>query len=799
MVKTTEMLLLRLAAQRESIERENAFGKVSESIGESRWGRVPRYPIAEHPRLLIRQRNLPLIRERIAEGDKISERFLALSEIELESEGRLAEVVHHGINATVLIANIHNFDVFPLEVIMAKALRYLTDGDPRYGYAAILYLKNYLLTLDIRQIASDQCRQYGHLMFVSAIVYDWCYDLLTEADREQIIAGVEHRICRMRNDMTPREGQVVLEVGFPPAGQGAVVGHGSEGQILRNYLAFATAIYGENDSWWEYIAARVYNDYVPPRNYYYATGVACQGPYYGMVRTLSDLFSAWILLSATDENPYVGMEKIIRGFLSYEYADGMLFSDGDGHAGDGSDAVIFRHHAYMSAYLFGDRHMLAWAEYLDGRTTDGFEGSLAGLNVSTLVALRGLCRLTAEADRYAGMDLITYNPAPLGQYVVKSSRDRDSAAVFLRGKERTTGNHEHADTASFEIYYKGMLTNKGGVYKNYGHAQTMFYYRCSISKNTLILFNPDKCDPESDVRETKWYSGSQRRPPEPATLGILMNPVYDMSKTLGHAHAYKANGTPDYAYIASDCTLAYPADDASYVERRMLTVYTDDPDFPMVLFVCDDVEAASPRIEKRFLLQITSPDAPKIDTERGEIMTEKDEGRLVLRSFSKGVSFRAVGGRNEGDYASSKSMNYAIEGRQCAAMTESSDDGHFGRVEIVASKRSSAVAFLNLLYVTDRGQEKDPPASTRLDGKGCVGMTFGEITALFATARGGAIDPIEIALSAPCRLFVSGLAEGNWQAMLDGEPIASADLSRDSAILTLSLPRPGSLTLTRIV
>ena len=798
-MKTREALLLRLAAQREEIENKGAFGAITENIGESLWGVAPKKPIAEHPRLLLTKDKLSRLKALMTLRHPVIERFLELSDTELEGEGVLPEVTHHGINATVLVANIHNFEVLPLEIILAKALRYLASNDAAYGYGAILYLKNYLLTLDIRQIASDQCRQYGQLMFVSALVYDWCYDLLTDLDKTQIIAGVEHRICRMRNDMTPREGQVVLEVGFPPAGQGAVVGHGSEGQILRNYLAFAAAIYGENNSWWDYIAARVYNDYVPPRNYYYKTGVACQGPYYGMVRTLADLFSAWLLQTATGENPYVGMENIIRGFLSYEYADGMLFSDGDGHAGDGSEDTIFTHHAYLSAYLFADADMLAYAEHLREKCGTLFEGSLAGLNVATFVALLSTCDLSPSDNRYAGMELITYNPAPLSQYIVKNKRTSDSAAVFLRGKERTTGNHEHADTASFEIYYKGMLTNKGGIYKNYGHAQTMFYYRSSISKNTLILFSPDKCDPESDVRETKWYSGSQRRPGEPATLQILLDPVYDMSKTLGHAHAYKDSGTPDYAYIASDLTLAYPADDASYVERRMLTVYTDDPDFPMVLFVCDDVEASSPRIEKRFLLQITSPDAPKIDTERGEITTEKDEGRLVLRSFSKGVSFRTVGGRNEGDYASSKSMNYAIEGRQCAAMTESSDDGHFGRVEIVASKRSSAVAFLNLLYVTDRGQEKDAPASTRLDGKGCVGMTFGEITALFATARGGAIDPIEIALSAPCRLFVSGLAEGNWQAMLDGEPIASADLSRDSAILTLSLPRPGVLTLTRSV
>ena len=796
-MKTAESLLLRLAAQREEIENKAAFGEITENIGESLWGVAPKKPTAEHPRVLVRREHLPQIRKLLADADPANARFFELSDTELENEGRLSEVTHHGINQTVLVANIHNFEGLPLEIIAAKALRYLASDDARYGYGAILYLKNYLLTLDIRQIASDQCRQYGQLMFVAALVYDWCYDLLTELDKTQILAGVEHRICRMRNDMTPREGQVVLEVGFPPAGQGAVVGHGSEGQILRNYLAFAAAVYGDNNSWWDYIAARVYAEYVPARNYYYKTGVACQGPYYGMVRTLADLFSAWLLVSATDENPYVGMENIIRGFLSYEYADGMLFSDGDGHAGDGSEETIFLHHAYLSAYLFGDAEMLAWAEHLRSKSSTVFEGSLAGLNVATFVALRGLCDLSPAPDRYKDMELVTYNPAPLSQYIVKNKRTSDSAAVFLRGKERTTGNHEHADTGSFEIYYKGMLTNKGGVYKNYGHTQTMLYYRTSISKNTLILFDPEKHDPESDVRETRWYSGSQRRPGEPRTLEVLLDPIYDMSKTIGHDAAYKADGTPDFAYIASDMTCAYPADTAAYVARRMLTVYTEDPDFPMALFVYDDVEGVSPRIEKRFLLQITASDAPTVDEEKGEIITEKDGGRLVLRSLSGKVALRPVGGRNEGEYASSKSMNYAINGVQCAAMTESSDDRHWGRVEIVSTSRHARSTLLNLLYVTDRGQTKPAPASSRIDGEGCVGMTFGGSTAIFATSREGATEPLSIALDAPCRTFVSGLAEGSWIISLDGKTVATALVSPESGLLAFDAPEAGVLTLTR--
>ena len=61
-------------------------------------------------------------------------------------------------------------------------------------------------------------------------------------------------------------------------------------------------------------------------------------------------------------------------------------------------------------------------------------------------------------DRYEGMDLINYNGSPLGQYVAHEAFGvYDSAAIFMRIKERATANHEHSDAGTFEIYYKGNL------------------------------------------------------------------------------------------------------------------------------------------------------------------------------------------------------------------------------------------------------------------------------------------------------------------------------------------------------
>ena len=156
-----------------------------------------------------------------------------------------------------------------------------------------------------------------------------------------------------------------MEVGFPPSKQGIVEGHACEFQILRDYLSFAVAVYGDNDSWYEYIAGRVYNDYIPFRDYYYSNaGVVHQGTGYGVGRYSCDLYSAWILEVATGENPYGDcLAKGGWGLFNYEVTPGYIFNDGD-KTGDWKAQVDGYYTAYLIAYLYSDSDMMAMADYL---------------------------------------------------------------------------------------------------------------------------------------------------------------------------------------------------------------------------------------------------------------------------------------------------------------------------------------------------------------------------------------------------------------------------------------------------
>jgi len=784
-----DAVLSKLETQRDKITLESLFGTSTANIGTGEWNIPANSPLDEHPRLLITSSNLSTLKKALRTNDANSEAFKKLVGSTIVDDGVLPPAKYKGDNATIGGANVHNFDSNWLEIIQAKALAYLIYEDEYYGYQAILYMKNYLLSLDIQQIASDQCRQYGFVMFTAALVYDWCYDLLTDVDKEQLIAGVEHRICRMTNNAGK-----AMEVGFPPSGQGVVVGHGSERQILRDYLSFAVAIYGDNDSWWNYIGGRVIDDYIPARNYYFQSGVVHQGTEYGSGRHISDLYSDWILTVATGKSHYDdGIKTALNGFLGYEFAPGQLFDDGDGHSKNYSEAASFVSHGFILAYLYENDAMLAFAEHYWG--DKAMEANISNLTVPLLVALRGLCELEPAADMREDLELIQFNGSPLGQYVIRAAwDDPSSAAVIMRIKERTTGNHEHGDSGTFEIYYKGMLTSGGGTYNVYGATQTAEYYRKTISKNGLIIFDSTKWT------ASNWYSGSQRRTSEPSTLSALLGSTFEMGVVTGREHGYSdaAKSQPLYAYIAGDITKAYDTGTVDYVGRRMLTVYTGDEEFPMAFFVYDDITSDKAEFKKSFLLQITSPNAPTVNAEKGTIITENGDGRLVLNCLNNDdVEFKLAGGRNSGKYSAKDSKNYLINGVQCVPNSNTADDGHWGRVEIVSTKNSKDASFMNLLYVTDRGNDSTPGIK-EISGTGVTGGMFDrKIVALFATSRTRAVSELSCTVigDGERSYYVSGVAAGEWEITVDGTSYGTATATEEGGLLTFTAPA-GALKIT---
>ena len=811
-------LLPKYEALRNEIKNKKSgydLGSVDKSIGtpNSSWNATLPQITQDHPRLLVTKDTLPTVRKALQQNNATNKRFYELLDADISTinNGKLgtAQKDYDGR------PGLHNYRKDYLEFIQIKALGYLVEGHELYGIQAIHCMKQYLRTLDIQYINSNMEREYGNVMFTGALVYDWCYDLLTKEDKTQLMAGIQNRTakgtCGDPSYTTTTHYKWKMSVGYPPTKIGAVSGHGSERQVLRDYLSAAIAFYGDNNSWWEYIGALVYSEYVPVRNYYFQSGISQQGTgVYIYGRHISDMYSAWMLKTATGTQPYENLDKTIRNFLGYECAPGLIYSDGDGTYATKATTKL-RALTYISAYLFADEPMLAQARYLTSSSFK-FASDTIELTSAMYVALCGLADIEPAEDRYEGMPLIQYNGSPVGQYITHQAwNSASSASVFMKIKERSTANHEHADAGTFMIYYKGMLTADAGVYKGYSSDHTRYYHQATVGHNGLLIFDSSKSDTTSTNKATKWYSGGQIWPKEASNLTELKSETYLTGKVIGRGHGYydDAKTQPKYAYIGGNITYAYDEATVDFVGRRMLTVYTGDEKVPMVFFVYDTITADSANYAKKFLLHITSPDAPTVNSTKKTVTTENGDGQLVLTCLSDNVSFKGVGGRtmSNGVYSPTSSKNYLINGVQNSV---DYDDKTWGRVEITSTASTKSAKMLNVIYVTDKGNtayyasKPITNVSTNILSAGDVeGAVFNKsVVAVFAKkniASSGAYISGTISFktegNTSMQYYVDGLAGGNWQIKVDNKVVTTA--TSTSGILTFTAPA-GTVTLTKV-
>ncbi len=791
-----------------------SFGTPSSSIGsvsDASWHTssvtLPTVSSA-HPRLLVTSDSIPTIRKALEESNPTNERFFALLDMNVaekrvyDDSGEPVDTVvdgkaNGGINSGKLGTakdgffgrpGVHNYDGYYLEVIQVKALGYLIDGHELYGKQAIHCMKQVLRTLDIQKINSNQEREFGNVMFTAALVYDWCYALLDAEDKNQLIAGVEHKVANVTNGYGTS-----FSVKFPPTKVGAVSGHGSERQVLRDMLAASIAFYGDNNSWYNYIGTLVYEHYVPVRNYYFRSGISQQGVgTYVSGRHIADMFSAWMLKTSTGSQPYEGIDKTVRNFLGYETTPGKIYTDGDG-TGLQQNNYEFRALAYMTAYIFEDEAMLAQARSMRPTVAFGSDKRIdltIELHSALYVALTGMCDITPAEDKYEGMPLIQYNGSPVGQYVTHEAFGvKDSASVFMKIKERTTANHEHADAGNFMIYYKGMLTADGGVYNGYSGAHTRYYHQATVGHNSILVYDSSKWDYDSTDLATKWYSGGQRWPNEASTLSELKGDTYKTGDVIGNRHGYydSAKTQPKYAYLNGNLAYAYPSETVDSLGRRMLVVYTGDEDVPMLFFVYDTIGATSANFEKKFLFHIASSSAPTINTTNKTVTTVNGDGKLVLTAISQDTKLSSQGGA---------SKNFLINGNQNAT-TNGTDTGSWGRVEVVATNNSKSSKMLNAMYVTDATNDTayamksitnvSSYQSSLGDFEGAV--FNGKVAAVFAKkdvtgGRNGTVSYMNKGQhyfttegSGTMQYYVDGMAAGNWQITVNGKSYGTVNAS----------------------
>ena len=730
---------------------------------------TPIYPeIGEHPRVLVNAEMIASIIEQMKETDTLAEKtFWQRADSEIANDAKLPPASSSGIRG------FNNFDLGILGVIQAKAFAYLISGDELYAYEAVYAMKNYLKTLDVQYITSDGTREFGYCMYIAACVYDWCYDILSEDDKFQITAGVEHILCRgtMAQPDKGSYGGVKMEMGFPPTAQGAVCGHGSERALMRDYLSMAIAIYDEEPSWWDFCAGRYYKDYVPVRELFYDSGMIPQGmSEYASGRYMSDLYSAMLIKAVSGDIPFDNdMRDVVITMASYETYSNNIFSAGDHRLDKDTFATQMGYCAMMSAYLFEDPVALDIAVRCGHGYTVFYGGTFNLSPVEALVCLQN--KIDPISLKYDEMNTIVYNGGIFGQIIARNKWNSLSAvAVLMKIGVRHTANHDHYASGSFQIYYKGMLTSDTGVYDSYGTTHHTKFHKATVSHNSLLIYNPALAD--------TYYVGGQRDGfTEPKTYDAWMRENYKTGEVLGYSYGYDQQGNSKYSYISGDISSAYNPETVDFVGRTMLSVFTGDEYFPMVFFVFDRIDAISPDFKKTFLLQITSPDAPVV--EGNTVTTVNGDGKLVLQSLIGADSITAIGG---------KGQNYLVNGTQ---LTSNNDDNTWGRVEISPNTGNNSDVMLNVMYVTDKN-EKQTLTSALLDVStgNASAAKIASTVAVFANGNIPETSPISFTNEGDgiFEYYVGNLASGTWIVKLNGEKLGSVYAANDAKMVTFKAP-----------
>lgn len=685
----------------------------------------------------------------------------------------------------------HNYDYEMILDIQAKAFAYAITKHELYGYEAIYMIENYIKTLDIYWMYSDQCREFGLVMFVAACVYDWCYDLLSDEDKFRIIAGVEHRICRGevegKHNIGPSSWGCKMEMGFPPYKQGALTGHGAENQLQRDYLSFAIAIFDEYPEWYEFIAGRFYEQYVEVRSHYYTAGIFPQGTGgYNMGRFTSDLYAAILLYAATGENPYKeeDMRRVLYGLIApvTDIGKNTVFPAGDFYA-----TLVPRLRLGMvpilSSYLFNDGTARAFAK---GKGEfSGFGAGLDTLTPATLLIYSSRGTKT-EPDPYSKFPLINYNGGWYGQTIARKSFSEDSPISLMKVQCRTTANHDHNAAGTFQIYYKGTLTGDMGDYTGvaYGMTHCVHFMRSTVAHNGILVYNPalkaEKLEYDERGRATNaaayYYCGAQRRNfGEPKSYESWTSDLYKTGELLAHSEGCGRDGKPLYTYISGDNTSAYDSVTVGYVRRSMLTVFTEDKEAPMVMFVSDRIDSKDESFKKTFLLQNPTVNAPVINEKAKTVEINNGKGKLLLTNILGCDKIEAIGGSDDSiEDEKCRRRNYVVNGEQLHFYMENPgvtpvDGDTWGRVELsTVGEKSTLMTSVMQVADIDASVQHPERISVTAGGRAVLeGARVGKITALFAADKEPLSESFTLDVQEDTDLYVAGVAAGSWQ--IDGK------------------------------
>lgn len=708
----------------------------------------PVYPTkGKHPRVMVSSHNIDRIRENLEKPQNASAYRSYLEYYKKEMTGEYSG---------------NTFEL--LTRIEAKAFRYLMTGEELYGYQAIYNIKNAILTAE--HIEIDPYRAYGLTMYVAACVYDWCYPIMTELDREQIVRGAINLLAKR------------MEVGCPPAKEGAIAHHTVECQILRSYLSFGIATYDEHPEIYEFVAGRLYNDIVPAQNFMLGSEKHWEGAYYAPFRFCNLLDAQYLILAMSEGEAEMfnakSLHTVANTFMDFTlpgltYDRIHVFEMGDVAA---STFIDYFSSCFFASNMFSDGKLKGFSYNHFHHATD-FDKTIDNTYVSAVRYLILNDPDLEPTDPFEGRELVKITKFPGSAIFARSAwNDKNAPAVYMTMPEFYSASHSHAEAGSFQIYYKGMLASDSGYYTTHGIGHHAAYTRQTISANSILVYNP------GFIVEGGWrdhvYSGGQSlrqditRIIAPYTLESAMecasmNQLTVLGKAADTTDGYR------FSYIAADMTRAYDEQTVDEVTRHMLSVMTDDEAHPMVFVTFDRITAKRSHFKKTALLH--SQSAPTVSDDGTVIITnvkDGNNGKLVAQSLLTDMTVNVFGDGNGAEYT--------IQDTVFKPRSYNYDDPDY-RIEFSPKQPKATDLILILMYVTDADNCETPVKATDISTDVLSGALLFDRALMFVKSKDRLADSFEVKLpdtSGKVDVYVAGVKCGAWQTS-DGQELSVKD------------------------
>ena len=714
----------------------------------------PVNPPNEHPRVLFRKSDVERIRENMKKEQN-------LNAVEWLNKMK-AEPVDGFLNNT--------YNLQMLIKIEAFAFDYAINGNEESGHIAVEAILNYLDTCSVES-SGNAARNGGKVIHVASEVYDWCYDLLTSKQKNKIIDACEV----FANGM---------EIGWPPTKQGAVVGHGSEAQLLRDLLAFAIAVYDERPDIWQVVGGRFYQEYVPARNYFNKSHYNMQGDSYGLYRHIWDSWSHVLIKGMGAPDPYItdDLYKVSYGMIYMRRPDGQYLRDGDSALDTNKMWTYWtdRSTSYSLDSAIGAD------PYLKGefaKQQKDFKGFYEDSAVMTLVINDPDVPIKSPDN----LPLSRYFGNPTGMSIARTGWgdgvDCDSVVAQMKIGGMKVNNHQHSDAGHFQLYYKGILASDSGVYQGatseritggttYGSIHYNMYMTKAIAHNTMLVFDPSEPQANS-TSPANINDGGQRAINNYSEFSTL-DEVFANDAQVATVEKQEIDPsspiTPAYTYLKGDITKAYTAKMQEF-KRSFMFLNLFDEDVPGALIVFDKVVSSNPSFKKTWLLHGLE-----------EPVTNGNQ-TIFARTYASKVSANAYNGKMTVDTLLPKADNAVItkvggedgwsnvngvDYTGYPANTHT-DEGSTWRMELSPKKEADTDYFLNIMQVSDNDKAFYKQVKL-IDTNLLYGVQISDRAVTFSKS-GKEIDS-EISIPAPqageLKYTICDVKAGSWEVTSDG-------------------------------